>query len=189
MAIVDDLGAVLVISIFYTEQIATNWLGMAAATLALLVALNRVGVRKPLPYFLTGTVMWFAMLQSGVHATLAGVLTALTIPVRPKFNHKLFVEHMSYLLDELRSSPEAKLTEEGAEQCIIRDGRSRALLQTLENGVHSVESPLQRLEHSMHIPVAFLIMPLFALARHWHTRSPSALWRGWCCANCWASPA
>ncbi|OQX47535.1 MAG: Na+/H+ antiporter NhaA, partial [Candidatus Sedimenticola endophacoides] len=164
LAIVDDLGAVLVIAIFYTEQIATNWLGMAAATLALLVVLNRVGVRKPLPYFLIGTVMWFAMLQSGVHATLAGVLTALTIPVRPKFNHKLFVEHMSHLLDELRSSPEAKLTEEGAEQCIIRDGRSRALLQTLENGVHSVESPLQRLEHSMHIPVAFLIMPLFALA-------------------------
>ncbi|MFC1368838.1 MAG: Na+/H+ antiporter NhaA [gamma proteobacterium symbiont of Phacoides pectinatus] len=164
LAIVDDLGAVLVIAIFYTEQIATNWLGMAAATLALLVVLNRVGVRKPLPYFLIGTVMWFAMLQSGVHATLAGVLTALAIPVRPKFNHKLFVEHMSHLLNKLRSSPEAKLSEKGAEQCIIRDGRSRALLQTLENGVHSVESPLQRLEHSMHIPVAFLIMPLFALA-------------------------
>jgi NhaA family Na+:H+ antiporter len=164
LAIVDDLGAVLVIAIFYTEQIATGWLAMAGVTFALLLALNRIGVRKPLPYFLVGIVMWFAMLQSGVHATLAGVLTALTIPVRPRFNHKLFVEHMRELLDDLRNKPDGARSMDPDEQCIIRDDRSRALLQTLENGVHSVESPLQRLEHSMHLPVAFLIMPLFALA-------------------------
>lgn len=166
LAIVDDLGAVLVIAIFYTEQIVADWLGIAALTFIVLVALNRIGVRRPLPYFLVGIVMWFAMLQSGVHATLAGVLTALTIPVRPKFSHKLFVEHMQDLLDELRKNPDTGKARGGvdAEQCIIHDSRSRALLQTLENGVHSVESPLQRLEHSMHIPVAFMIMPLFALA-------------------------
>lgn len=166
LAIVDDLGAVIVIAIFYTEQIATNWLVMAGITLVLLIALNRFGVRKPLPYFLIGIIMWFAMLQSGVHATLAGVLTALTIPVRPKFNHKLFVKHMQTLLEEMRINPDRgdPKSEIAAEQCIIHDSRSRALLKTLENGVHSVESPLQRLEHAMHIPVAFLIMPLFALA-------------------------
>jgi NhaA family Na+:H+ antiporter len=164
LAIVDDLGAVLVIAVFYTEQIAGDWLAMAAGTFVLLIALNRVGVRKPLPYFLVGIVMWFAMLQSGVHATLAGVLTALTIPVRPKFNHKLLVEHIQTLVNELRNNPEASRPATTEESCIIRDDRSRALLQTLENGVHSVESPLQRLEHSMHLPVAFLIMPLFALA-------------------------
>jgi NhaA family Na+:H+ antiporter len=166
LAIVDDLGAVLVIAIFYTKQIATDWLGVAGLAFLLLVVLNRFGVRKPLPYFLVGIGMWFAMLQSGVHATLAGVLTALTIPVRPKYNHKLFVEHMETLLDEIRKNPDADKSKPGVSvaQCIIHDSRSRALLQTLENGVHSVESPLQRLEHAMHIPVAFLIMPLFALA-------------------------
>jgi len=164
LAIVDDLGAVMVIAIFYTEQIAADWLGIAALIFAVLVALNRIGIRKPLPYFLVGSVMWFAMLQSGVHATLAGVLVALTIPVRPRFSHKLFVEHMEALLEELRNNPDDDKQEAGTEQCIMRDGRVRGLLQTLENGVHSVESPLQRLEHSMHIPVAFLIMPLFALA-------------------------
>jgi NhaA family Na+:H+ antiporter len=166
LAIVDDLGAVVVIAIFYTEQIAADWLALAGLIFVLLIFLNRFGVRKPLPYFLFGILMWFAMLQSGVHATLAGVLTALTIPVRPKYNHKLFVQHMQTLLEAIRNNPDVDRSGGGiaVEECIIHDSRSRALLQTLENGVHSVESPLQRLEHSMHIPVAFLIMPLFALA-------------------------
>ncbi|MBF0250979.1 MAG: Na+/H+ antiporter NhaA [Alphaproteobacteria bacterium] len=162
LAIVDDLGAVVVIAVFYTEQIYANWLGVAFATLAVLIAFNRAGIRKPWPYFLVGIVMWFAMLQSGVHATLAGVLTALTIPVRPKFSHRLFVDHMGKVLDALRGAQGSK--DAPKTECIIHDNDSRALLQTLENGVHSVESPLQRLEHSMHMPVAFIIIPLFALA-------------------------
>ena len=162
LAIVDDLGAVVVIAIFYTEQIYTNWLVIALCSLVLLILLNRFGIRKPWPYFLVGTIMWFTMLQSGVHATLAGVLTALTIPVKPKFNHKLFVEHMSDLLSSLRNTQGSRKEQNDA--CIIHDSESRALLQTLENGVHSVESPLQRLEHTMHMPVAFIIIPLFALA-------------------------
>ncbi|MES9961507.1 MAG: Na+/H+ antiporter NhaA [Sedimenticola sp.] len=162
LAIVDDLGAVVVIALFYTEQIHTNWLLLSLVALVLLIALNRFGFRKPLPYFLIGTVMWFTMLQSGIHATLAGVLTALTIPVKPKFDHKLFVEHMSELLDSLKLHQNNRNEPKSA--CIIHDSQSRAVLQTLENGVHSVESPLQRLEHAMHLPVAFLIIPLFALA-------------------------
>lgn len=162
LAIVDDLGAVVVIALFYTEQIHTNWLLLSLVAFAFLVVLNRFGFRKPLPYFLIGTVMWFTMLQSGIHATLAGVLTALTIPVKPKFDHKLFVEHMSELLDSLKRHQGDKSEPKSA--CIIHDNQSRAVLQTLENGVHSVESPLQRLEHAMHLPVAFLIIPIFALA-------------------------
>jgi len=104
LAIVDDLGAVVVIAVFYTEQIHTNWLVLSALAFVLLILLNRIGVRKPLPYFLVGMVMWFTMLQSGVHATLAGVLTALTIPVKPKFNHKLFIDHVSDLLIALKNS-------------------------------------------------------------------------------------
>lgn len=160
LAIVDDLGAVIVIALFYTEQIHANWLMLVAAMFVVLIVLNRIGIRKPWPYFLIGTFMWFAMLQSGVHATLAGVITALTIPVRPKFDHKLFIGHVKKLLDSLKSRPR----EEKSDECIIHDGHTRAVLQTLENGIHSVESPLQRLEHNMHLPVAFIIIPLFALA-------------------------
>ena len=165
LAIVDDLGAVVVIALFYTDQIHFNWLILAAANLLVLIALNRFGIRGPLPYFLVGTIMWFAMLQSGVHATLAGVFTALTIPVQPKFKHRLFVQHMGDVLTSLREAHDADTgVGDTRNECIIHDNRSRALLQTLENGVHSVESPLQRLEHAMHMPVAFLIIPLFALA-------------------------
>ncbi|MCB1760882.1 MAG: Na+/H+ antiporter NhaA [Gammaproteobacteria bacterium] len=165
LAIVDDLGAVVVIALFYTEQIHANWLLLAVATLVLLIALNRFGFRRPMPYFIVGGVMWFAMLQSGVHATLAGVLTALTIPVKPRFDPRLFIDHMDELMQGLRSEQQRyDHSPLGRDYCIIHDDRSRALLQTLENGVHSVESPLQRLEHAMHMPVAFLVIPLFALA-------------------------
>jgi len=162
LAIVDDLGAVVVIALFYTEQIFVNWLSLAVVALTALIIINRMGVRKPLPYFIIGTIMWFAMLQSGIHATLAGVLVALTIPVKPKFDHKLFVDHMSDILNALISRQNT--IKDNKHTCIIHDNESRAMLQTLENGVHSVESPLQRLEHAMHMPVAFIIIPLFALA-------------------------
>jgi NhaA family Na+:H+ antiporter len=162
LAIVDDLGAVVVIALFYTEQIYISWLALAMLSLILLVLFNRFGIRKPLPYFIVGVVMWFTMLQSGVHATLSGVLVALTIPVKPKFDHKLLTQHMSDLVDTLRNIQNSK---KGAENdCIIHDSETRGLLQTIENGIHSVESPLQRLEHALHLPVAFLVIPLFALA-------------------------
>ncbi|MBL7004576.1 MAG: Na+/H+ antiporter NhaA, partial [Gammaproteobacteria bacterium] len=157
-----DLGAVVVIAVFYTEQISMNWLVLSALALVILIIFNRFGIRKPWPYFLVGVLMWFTMLQSGIHATLAGVLTALTIPVKPKFDHKLFIDHMSNLLNSLKTTKNK--SGDSKELCIIHDSESRAVLQTLENGVHSVESPLQRLEHTMHLPVAFIIIPLFALA-------------------------
>jgi NhaA family Na+:H+ antiporter len=161
LAIVDDLGAVVVIALFYTEQLFIGWLVIAGLLLLVLISFNRFGIRKPLPYFLIGLVIWFAMLESGVHATLAGVLVALTIPVKPRYDASVFVEHMKDLLQELKNIREDY---QDRQFCIIHDNRARAILQTLENGVHTVESPLQRLEHSMHMPVAFLIIPLFALA-------------------------
>ncbi len=162
LAIVDDLGGVLVIALFYTAQIHWFWLLIALGILGVLIVFNRFGIRKPLPYFILGGFMWMAMLESGIHATLAGVLTALTIPVRPKFDHRSFVDHMTELLVSMRERQAGE--RDSRQDCIIHDGQSRALLQTLENGVHAVESPLQRLEHDMHIPVAFIVIPLFALA-------------------------
>ncbi|MDH3949054.1 MAG: Na+/H+ antiporter NhaA [Gammaproteobacteria bacterium] len=157
LAIVDDLGGVLVIAIFYTEQIHFGALGIAGALLAVLIAFNLSGIRKPLPYFIIGGLLWLAMLKSGVHATLAGVITALTIPARPKYEPARFSQHVRKLMDRFDASHKPG-------QSIMQNETQKSILQTLENGVHMVETPLQRLEHSLHLPVAFLIIPIFALA-------------------------
>jgi Na+:H+ antiporter, NhaA family len=83
LAILDDMGAIMIIALFYTEQLAMLWLGLAAAGLAVLFGMNKVGVMRLWPYMLIGAVVWFCVLKSGVHATLAGVAVALTIPLRP----------------------------------------------------------------------------------------------------------
>jgi len=118
LAIIDDLGAVLIIALFYTSQI--SWIDLAGAVGAVfaLVILNRLRVHALLPYLLIGLILWVMMLRSGVHATLAGVLMAFTIPVTPTPAH-----------------PDA-----------------------------NSDSPLHRLEHALHVPVGFLILPIFALA-------------------------
>ena len=155
LAIVDDLGAVIVIAVFYTEEIVMNALGAAALLLGILVLFNLVGIRKPLPYFLVGILLWFAMLKSGVHATLAGVITAFTIPARPKYDPALFSQHVRELIARFDKSYRPG-------ESIMKNQEQRAIVQTLENGTRLVETPLQRLEHSMHMPVAFLVIPIFA---------------------------
>lgn len=165
VAIVDDIGAVMIIALFYTEQVYVNWLLTAGIVLVALIILNRVGVRRPLPYFFMGAVMWFAMLQSGVHATLAGVLLAMTIPVKPRFNTGAFTRHVGETLGSMKSNiSNFEKSNRDKQHSTIHDGQTRALLQSLESGIQAVESPLQRLEHAMHLPVALLVIPLFALA-------------------------
>jgi NhaA family Na+:H+ antiporter len=157
VAIVDDIGAVMVIALFYTEKIVWGSLGLAALIFVFLLILNRMGVRKPLPYALLGIVLWVAFLKSGVHATVAGVLLAMTIPASTVIDRRGFLERTRQYLD--------RFEEEG-----IKDGNSfttkkqRALLQGIEDCTQAVEAPLQRLEHTLHPWVAYLIMPVFALA-------------------------
>jgi Na+:H+ antiporter, NhaA family len=157
LAIVDDLGAVLVIAIFYTDTIALIPLAAAAGLFGILMALNMSGIRKTTPYFIIAALLWYALLQSGVHATLAGILGALTVPAKPRYNPERFSDHVRELMQRFDQNHQPG-------KSIMTNDALRSVVQTLENGVHSVEAPLQRLEHIWHMPVAYLIIPIFALA-------------------------
>jgi NhaA family Na+:H+ antiporter len=157
LAIVDDLGAVLVIALFYTDAINLPALSWGVAGLGLLVLANRLGVRRSLVYALLGTVVWVAFLQSGVHATIAGILIALTIPARAVIDADAFVARGRAMLTAFdQASQHGGRTGTNEEQ--------HAALQALEDAVDHVEAPMQRMEHALHPWVAFAILPLFALA-------------------------
>lgn len=156
LAIADDLGAVIVIAVFYTQQMAWGWLGLSATLLAVLFALNFSGVRGALPYFLVTTLLWYALLRSGVHATLAGVSCALAIPAHAKYDPSAF----SQRIRELMARFDASRTKAGN---ILANEGMQNVVETLERGVRGVRPPLQRLEHRLHLPVAFLVVPIFAL--------------------------
>jgi Na+:H+ antiporter, NhaA family len=157
LAIVDDLGAVIVIAVFYTDTISLVPLSVAAGLFTLLIAFNLSGIRKTTPYLIVAALLWYALLQSGVHATLAGILGALSVPAFPRYDPERFSQHVNELMTRFDASHKPG-------QSIMTNDELRSIVQTLENGVRSVEAPLQRLEHAWHMPVAFLIIPVFALA-------------------------
>jgi len=157
LAIVDDLGAVTVIALFYTETLNVTALLAAGAVLALLLSLNLGGVRWPLPYILLGLVLWIAMLKSGVHATLAGILLAFTIPMRPKYDPLRFLAHIEGMVGQIRQT-----CQDGRNILINDELRSR--VRALGEGVRLVQAPAQILEHKMHLPSAYLVIPIFSLA-------------------------
>jgi len=156
LAIVDDLGAVLVIALFYTEAIALDWLAWALAAVGLLVLFNLAGIRRTMPYFLVAVLLWYALLESGVHATLAGVIGAFTVPARPRYDPAAFSRRIRSLMAQFDRSYRP-----GAS--ILTNDELRAIAQALGNGALQVQAPLQRLEHLWHLPVAFLVVPGFAL--------------------------
>ncbi|OBS08340.1 Na+/H+ antiporter NhaA [Acidihalobacter prosperus] len=157
LAIVDDLGAVVVIAVFYTENLDLIPLAAAGGLLLLLIVFNLGGIRHPLPYFLVGVLMWLAMLQSGIHATIAGVLLALTIPSRPKYDPQGFLLSIDKLMDRFR-------THDRGDGNILANQRQFSILQAVEQRAQSAATPLQRMEHALHHPVGLIVMPLFALA-------------------------
>jgi NhaA family Na+:H+ antiporter len=146
LAIVDDLGAVLVIAVFYTA--ALDWT---------MVAVSVAHVRHPAVYGALGVLLWIAFLESGVHATVAGVLAALTIPSRARIDMRTFRERSRGVLDRLELSDPDPTPH-------MMSGEQQEAIYALNALVEGVETPLQRLEHALLPWVTFVIMPVFALA-------------------------
>lgn len=156
LAIADDIGAVLIIAFFYTSNINTESLIVGALFLGILILANRLGVRNTLFYGIVGILgLWLAFLMSGVHATIAAVLAAFTIPANPKITEKGFYTKLNYLLDEFTRSKPNEFSTVTKEQMYI--------LEEIGDYSKKALTPLQRLEHKMHPIVAFIVMPIFAL--------------------------
>jgi Na+:H+ antiporter, NhaA family len=157
LAIVDDIGAVLVIALFYTTEINFTALSAGFAFLLVGIMLNKLDVRGSFAYLLVGMCVWVAFLKSGIHATIAAILMALVIPATTRINGRDLVNRIEIITSKLRAiglPEDTKMNSADQEHAII------AMAETIEHA----QAPLQRIEHDLHGPVTFFVLPVFALA-------------------------
>ncbi len=157
LAIADDIGAVLVIAFFYTSNIYFESLFTGIIFMVVLVGANLIGVRSTLFYGIVGiSGLWVAFLMSGVHATIAAVLAAFTIPAKVKISANYYTERLEHLLSKFKETEDDQAPTVTKEQFTI--------LGNVRDISKAALTPLQRLEHGMHPLVAFIVMPVFALS-------------------------
>jgi len=157
LAVVDDMLAVSVIAVFYTEQIYMTYLLYAAGTLAVLFLFNIFNIKSIMLYLFTGAFLWFFFLKSGIHATLAGVLLALFIPSQPKITLPVFKRSM------LKFVREFERCSDNPDSDIPTKCQKKSLNKILHTAI-SGYNPMSRLEYNLHGLTAFVIMPVFAFA-------------------------
>ncbi len=157
LAIVDDIGAVLVIAVFYTTDVDWLSLAVAATTVGALITINRARIRHPGAYAVLGVILWIAFLHSGIHATVAGVVLAMTIPARTRINESEFAAEIRENLAQFESAC-------GTGEELLSNSQQQDAVENMENACEGAQSPLMKLEHTLHGFVAFFVMPLFALA-------------------------
>lgn len=157
-AIVDDLGAIVVIAIFYSASIHWNLILFALGIFGLLLLMTRIGLYSKYIYSLAGVLIWVLFLKSGIHATLAGVLIAFAIPIRKYIKPYHFQQEMKNALESFNLVSTPKDTR------YILSHNQIGAIDRIEELTEQIQSPLQNIEHRMHGWVAFLIMPIFAFA-------------------------
>ncbi|MFT5115297.1 MAG: NhaA family Na+:H+ antiporter [Parasphingorhabdus sp.] len=154
---VDDLGAVALIAIFYTDALSYQHLAIAGVVMLAMLGCNMAGVRRPLPYLLLLVFMWLAMEGSGVHATVAGILAAMTVPAYTRLSPSQLSGVLRGQLDEFDNHYQA-------DQKLMNNKQQSREIWRLHHILEVGISPLQRLETALHVPVSYFVIPLFALA-------------------------
>ena len=156
-AIVDDIGAVLVIALFYSGDIYLDALYIAMGFFALLLLFNVMNVRKKTLYVIVGIIIWYFFLKSGLHPTIAGIMVAFTVPITSRIRAVDFTEEVSnglVVFEKFEDDPTDKLL--SYEQL--------SSVESISEAAKHVQPPLQKLEHDLHGFVAYFVLPIFALA-------------------------
>ena len=158
LAIVDDLGSIIVLAIFYpTHAIHGIFLLYAAIVFAILIAFNLLKVRHPLMYLIPGIFLWYFVFKSGIHATIAGVLLAITIPTKTRINEIRFYTNVQHLLNKFKEASHGQLD-------VVSSPEQLQLLHQINNRVDDISPLMDRFQVALNAPVNYVIMPLFALA-------------------------
>jgi Na+:H+ antiporter, NhaA family len=156
-AIVDDIGAVLVIALFYTSEIDFGYLYLGLGLFVIPLAMNIMNVRKQLLYFIMGGIIWYFFLKSGIHPTVAGIMMAFTVPITSRIKVQDFIEEVNnglVVFEKFKDDEDTKLL----------NYEQMASVEAIETATNHIQPPLQKLEHMLHTGVAFLVLPIFALA-------------------------
>ncbi len=156
LAIIDDIGAIIVIAVFYTAQLNTDMLFLALVCFIALILMNYAGFRKPLPYLIIGIIIWSLVEAAGIHGTIAGISVAFAIPARPAKGPKQFITKIRRLLNYF----EARKSET---PLILADQEQHAVLEEVQEITQQATTPLQRWENKLELPISIIVLPLFAL--------------------------
>ena len=182
-AVVDDIGGILVIALFYSADVAYGYLIAAAVLYVFLYYMGKFGVTQKIFFLFFGVIIWYLFLQSGIHSTISGVILAFVIPARPRLDAGKYIERIRDIIGEFPVSKSDN---------IVLTNAQIATLKQVERASDYVISPLQSLEDNLHGAVSFVILPLFAFANAGVVFSGSGSIVGdvsiaWRLACCWAS--
>lgn len=159
LAVADDLGGILVIAIFYSSHIDVFFLILTAVAVLVLIIGNRMHIRTPAFYITVGLVLWYLMLQSGIHATISGVVLAFCVPASLSMGTGY---HLRQIKHNVSLFPVVKF--EDNDKPVVLTGQDILTLRSIESAADKLISPLQDLEDHLHVPVNYYVVPIFAFA-------------------------
>ncbi len=161
LAVADDLGGIIVIAIFYSQGLHWAYLISAAVVVAALLIGNRMQVRVKAFYMGLGLVLWYLVLNSGVHATIAGVVLAFCIPANLTRGTRYYME---YIREELKAYPDIDFTDDDRKKPMVVSKDDIQLLRRIEKASDQLISPLQDIEDQLAFPINYWVIPIFAFA-------------------------
>lgn len=155
LAIIDDIGAISIIALFYSKNIDVAYLFLAVLLIVGLCVINLCGARRPLLYILLGIIMWYSIEHAGIHGTIAGVIVAFTIPARPRKGPKFYIAKVNKLINYFEKRKEEN-------PLILEDPEQHDIVEKIKEISIDSTTPLQRWENKLELPIAIFVLPIFA---------------------------